>query len=391
MEKGLTIKYSSKIEKLPPYPFAVIDEMKSKALQEGVDLIDLSIGDPDLPTPQPIVDAMKEAVDNPANHHYPSYAGMLTFREAVAAWYKRRFNVTLNPGAEVQSLIGSKEGIAHIPLAFINSGDIVLGTSPGYPVYQVSAILAGGEAYPLPLLEENHYFPDLKAIPEDILRRSRLLFINYPNNPTSVLATAEFFNEVVEFAHKHNIIVCHDAAYTELYFDNQKPLSFLQIDGAKEVGVEFHSLSKTYNMTGWRIGFVCGHAKVLQGLGRVKTNVDSGVFQAVQEAGIKALSLDESMLQSIRHTFEERRDVFYQGLTELGLKANKPLATFYLWATVPDRQRSVDFVGRLLKDAGILTTPGNGFGQHGEGYVRFTFTQPVERLKEALDRLKRVL
>ena len=391
MEKGLTIKYSSKIEKLPPYPFAVIDEMKSKALQEGVDLIDLSIGDPDLPTPQPIVDAMKEAVDNPANHHYPSYAGMLTFREAVAAWYKRRFNGTLNPGAEVQSLIGSKEGIAHIPLAFINSGDIVLGTSPGYPVYQVSAILAGGEAYPLPLLEENHYFPDLKAIPEDILRRSRLLFINYPNNPTSALATAEFFNEVVEFAHKHNIIVCHDAAYTELYFDNQKPLSFLQIDGAKEVGVEFHSLSKTYNMTGWRIGFVCGHAKVLQGLGRVKTNVDSGVFQAVQEAGIKALSLDESMLQSIRHTFEERRDVFYQGLTELGLKANKPLATFYLWATVPDRQRSVDFVGRLLKDAGILTTPGNGFGQHGEGYVRFTFTQPVERLKEALDRLKRVL
>jgi len=316
---------------------------------------------------------------------------MLAFREAVASWYKRRFNVTLNPGSEVLTLIGSKEGIAHIPLAFIDSGDIVLGTSPGYPVYQVSAILAGGEPYPLPLLEENHYFPDLKAIPEDILTRSKLLFINYPNNPTSALATEEFFREVVAFAHKHNIIVCHDAAYSELFFDNKRPLSFLQIDGAKDVGVEFHSLSKTYNMTGWRIGFVCGHAKVLQGLGKVKTNVDSGVFQAVQEAGIKALSLDEAVAQSIRNTVQERRDIFYKGLMELGIKADKPFATFYLWARVPDRQRSVDFVARLLKDAGILTTPGNGFGQHGEGYIRFALTQPAQRLKEALERLKRIL
>lgn len=391
MAKEMTLKFSSKIERLPPYPFAVIDQMKSAAVRDGVDLIDLSIGDPDLPTPQPIIDALKEASQNPENHRYPSYIGMLKFREAVASWYLKRFNVSLNPVSEVLTLIGSKEGIGHMPMAFIDNGDIVLAPSPGYPVYPVSATLAGGTPYLFPILEENNYFPNFKSIPGDILRRSKMLFLNYPNNPTSAMATEEFFKEVIDFAYKNNIIVCHDAAYSELYFDQDRPISFLQIDGAKEVGVEFHSLSKTYNMTGWRIGFACGNAKILQGLGKIKTNIDSGVFQAIQEAGIKALALDESVVQSIRSIFQERRDIFYQGLEELGVEAKKPHATYYLWAKVPGTQKSVDFAARLLKDAGILTTPGNGFGQHGEGYFRFALTQSKERLKEAVERFRKIL
>ena len=391
MATEMTIRFSSKIEKLPPYPFAVIDQMKSDAIRQGVDLIDLSIGDPDLPTPQPVIDAMKEAIQKPENHHYPSYVGMLKFREAVASWYSKRFNVTLNPDSEILTLIGSKEGIGHIPTAFIDSGDIVLASSPGYPVYAVSATLAGGDAYLLPLYAENNYYPDLKSIPGYILRRSKLLFLNYPNNPTSAMATEDFFKQVRDFAYKNNIIVCHDAAYSELYFDHNKPLSFLEVDGAKEVGVEFHSLSKTYNMTGWRIGFACGKAKVLEGLGKIKTNIDSGVFQAIQEAGIKALALDESVVQSIRSIFQERRDILYKGLVDLGIHAARPLATFYLWAKVPYGQKSVDFVARVLKDTGILTTPGNGFGQHGEGYFRFALTQTTERLKEAVERLRKIL
>jgi len=389
--RELKIEYSEKIKNLPPYLFARIDDMKQEAIAKGVDLIDMSIGDPDLPTPKHIVDAMKIAVEKPEHHKYPSYAGMLSYRKAVAEWYKRRFNVTLDPAKEVLSLIGSKEGIGNMPIAFIDSGDVVLYTSPGYPVYPIGALFAGGESYELPLLESNSYFPDLKSIPADVLKRSKMIFVNYPNNPTSAIGTEAFYKELIEFAFKNNIIVCHDAAYSEIYFDNEKPLSFMQFDGAKEVGVEFHSLSKTYNMTGWRIGYVVGHQKVISGIGKVKSNLDSGVFQAVQEASIVALETEDSILADIRDIYQGRRDALYEGLVSAGFEAHKPKATFYSWVKVPKGFDSASFTAHLLEKAGILTTPGNGFGAPGEGYVRFALTVSKERISEGIERIKKSL
>lgn len=387
----ISIQLSDRVKNLPPYLFAAIDKMKQDALAKGVDLIDLSIGDPDIPTPKHIVDAMKKAVENPAYHRYPSYEGMLSYRKAVAEWYKKRFNVSLDPSNEVLSLIGSKEGIGHIPLAFVNPGDVVLVPSPGYPVYPVGTLFAGGESYFMPLKEENSFLPDFKAIPEAVLKKAKLMFVNYPNNPTSATASAEFYKDVVSIALRYNIIVCHDAAYSEVYYDNEKPVSFLEIEGAKEVGIEMHSLSKTYNMTGWRIGFAAGNKDILAGLGKIKSNLDSGVFQAVQEASIAALGTSDSVLSDIRKTYQERRDALYSGLKGIGLNAIKPKATFYLWTKVPSGFDSSSFVALLLDKAGILTTPGNGFGAPGEGYVRFALTVPVERIKEALERIKKVL
>ncbi len=299
------------------------------------------------------------------------------YREAVAGWYKRRFDVTIDPATEVLSLIGSKEGIGHIPLAFVEPGDTVLVPSPGYPVYPVSVMFAGGESYFMPLREENGFLPDLKAIPEVTLKKAKLMFINYPNNPTSAVAPKAFYEEVTALAGKYNIIVCHDAAYSEIYFDDEKPLSFMQIDGAKDVGIEFHSLSKTYNMTGWRIGFAVGNSSVLAGLGKIKSNLDSGVFQAVQEASITALNTDETILSDIRKTYQDRRDALYEGLKGIGIEVIKPKASFYLWAKVPKQYDSSSFVAHILDKAGVLTTPGNGFGAPGEGYVRFALTVPV--------------
>ncbi|GBD99208.1 LL-diaminopimelate aminotransferase [bacterium BMS3Abin07] len=391
MSKGIKVELSEKLNKLPPYLFARIDDMKVEALRKGVDLIDLSIGDPDIPTPEHIVEAMKVAVEKPEHHRYPSYAGMLSYRQAVSSWYNRRFGVKLDPSKEVLSLIGSKEGIGHLPIAFINSGDIVLYTSPGYPVYPVGALLAGGVGYELPLYKQNAFYPDLDNVPSDVLDKAKLLFINYPNNPTSATADESFFEAVIEFALKHNIIVCHDAAYTELYYDGERPLSFMQIDGAKEVAIEMHSLSKTYNMTGWRIGYAVGNSEVISALGKVKSNLDSGVFQAIQEASIVALGTDESVLDQIRQTYQQRRDVLYDGLSSLGIRSARPKATFYLWAKVPDGFDSMSFTAHLLDKAAILTTPGNGFGNPGEGYVRFALTVPVERIKEAVERIKNIL
>jgi len=391
LSRGIKVVLSEKLKKLPPYLFARIDEMKAETLSKGVDLIDLSIGDPDIPTPSHIVEAMKRAVEKPEHHRYPSYAGMLSFREAVSRWYKRRFGVDLDPSAEVLSLIGSKEGIGHLPIAFIDPGDIVLYTSPGYPVYPIGALFAGGEGYELPLYEQNGFFPDLDAIPPDVLKRARLIYLNYPNNPTSAVATEEFFGELVEFALKHNIIVCHDAAYTELYFDGEKPISFMEIDGARDVGIEIHSLSKTYNMTGWRVGFAVGNREVIAALGKVKSNLDSGIFQAVQEAAITALETEETVLDELRQIYQERRDVLYDGLVSLGIKSTRPKATFYLWARVPEGFDSMSFTAHLLDRAGILTTPGNGFGTPGEGYIRFALTDTVERTGEAVERMKKVL
>jgi len=387
LKPKINIQLASRVKNLPPYLFATIDKMKQEARAKGVDLIDLSIGDPDIPTPGHIVEAMKTAVEKAEHHRYPSYEGMLSYREAVAGWYKRRFDVTLDPATEALSLIGSKEGIGHISLAFVEPGDTVLVPSPGYPVYPVSVMFAGGESCFMPLREENGFLPDLKAIPEVTLKKTKLMFINYPNNPTSAVAPKAFYEEVIALAGKYNIIVCHDAAYSEIYFDDEKPLSFMQIDGAKDVGIEFHSLSKTYNMTGWRIGFAVGNREVLAGLGKIKSNLDSGVFQAVQEASITALNTDEAILSDIRKTYQDRRDVLYEGLKGMGIEVIRPKASFYLWAKVPKQFDSSSFVAHILDKAGVLTTPGNGFGAPGEGYVRFALTVPVGRMKEAVERL----
>jgi len=387
----ISVQLSDRVKNLPPYLFAAIDKMKQEALARGIDLIDLSIGDPDIPTPKHIVDSMKKAVANPVHHRYPSYEGMLSFRQAVAEWYKKRFNVSLNPSSEVLSLIGSKEGIGHIPLAFVNPGDVVLVPSPGYPVYPVGTLFAGGESYIMPLKEEKGFLPDLKIIPEEKLKKAKLIFINYPNNPTSATAPAGFYKEVISLAKKYNIIVCHDAAYSEIYYDNEKPMSFLEIEGAKEVGIEMHSLSKTYNMTGWRIGFAAGNKDVIAGLGKIKSNLDSGVFQAVQEASITAIDTDDSVLADIRKTYQGRRDALYNGLKNLGFHLIKPKATFYLWAQVPSGFDSQKFVAHLLEKTGVLTTPGVGFGAPGEGYVRFALTVPLSRIKEAVERIGKIL
>ncbi|MCG6553472.1 MAG: LL-diaminopimelate aminotransferase [Candidatus Magnetominusculus sp. LBB02] len=386
-----TIELAERVKHLPPYLFDKIDKLKKQARSKGVDLIDLSIGDPDIPTPAHIVEALRAAASKPEHHRYPSYEGMAAYREAVTGWYFRRFGVRLDPVTEALSLIGSKEGIGHLPLAFVNQGDVVLCPSPGYPVYAVGTMFAGGEAYLMPLLESNGYFPDFSAIPEDILRRTKLMFLNYPNNPTSALCSKEQFIEAIELANKYNFIICHDAAYTEVYFNGKRPMSFLELDGAKDVGVEFHSLSKTYNMTGWRIGFAVGNADVIFGLGKIKTNLDSGVFQAVQEAAVTALNTDDAILAPLRETYRLRRDALYDGLKSIGIEAVKPEATFYLWAKVPARFNSESFAVHLLENAGISATPGNGFGEAGEGFIRFALTTGVERMKEAVDRMRKII
>ena len=382
---------ASRVKNLPPYLFASIDKMKQEAKAKGIDLIDMSIGDPDIPTPSHIVEAMKVAVGKPEHHRYPSYEGMLSFREAVSEWYKKRFHVSLDPSNEVLSLLGSKEGIGHIPLAFVQPGDSVLVPSPGYPVYPVSTLFAGGESYIMPLREENGFLPDFRAIPEKTLSKAKLMFINYPNNPTSAVASKGFYEEVINLAGKYNIIVCHDAAYSEIYFDGEKPLSFMEINGAKDVGIEFHSLSKTYNMTGWRIGFAVGNKDVIAGLGKIKTNLDSGVFQAIQEAAIVAIHTDDKLLSEIRNTYQVRRDVLYEGLKSIGIELLKPRASFYLWTKVPSGFDSSAFVAHMLKTAGVLATPGSGFGSPGEGYVRFALTVSIERTREAVERIKKSL
>lgn len=387
---GFPIEPAGRIKTLPPYLFAAIDEMKKKAIARGVDIINLGIGDPDLPTPAPIVERMRQEAGNPQHHQYPSYEGMLSFRQAVADWYMRRFGVTLDPADDVLTLIGSKEGIGHVPLAFVDPGDIVLVPSPGYPVYPVGAGFAGGTPYVMPLTKAQHFLPDLQAIPTDVARKAKLMFLNYPNNPTSVTAGKDFFKRVVEFANEHRIIVCHDAAYSEIYYDGRKPASFLEAAGAKEVGVEFHSLSKTFNMTGWRIGFAVGNKQVLAGLGKVKSNLDSGVFQAVQEAGIVGLRDCDALAEGIRSVYQERRDALLPGLKRIGLEVEPLHAAFYVWITVPKGFTSAAFTAHLLEKAGIVTTPGNGFGEAGEGYIRMTLCTPKERLIEAVSRMEKV-
>jgi LL-diaminopimelate aminotransferase len=387
---GISIKRAGRIEKLPPYLFAQIDRMKKEAIKRGVDLISLGIGDPDLPTPHHIVKRLQEAAEKPLNHRYPDYEGLLQFRQAAAEWYHRRFDVHLDPETEVVSLIGSKEGIANMAVAFVDPGDIVLVPSPGYPVYHVGTLFNGGEPYFLPLRRETNFLPDLESIPEEVARRAKLLWINYPNNPTAAVCEKEFFDRVVEFAHRTNTIVCHDAAYTEIAFDGYRARSFLEADGAREVGIEFHSLSKTYNMTGWRVGFAVGNRNLIEGLGKVKTNVDSGVFQGIQEAAIEALTGDQSSLAEMRKIYQRRRNLLVEGLRRAGYDFVFPRATFYVWVAVPRGYTSAELTAKLLRDAGVVTTPGNGFGDAGEGYIRMTITVAEERLREAVERLSKV-
>jgi LL-diaminopimelate aminotransferase len=382
---------ADRIKNLPPYLFAAIDQLKQKALAKGVDLINLGIGDPDLPTPATIIQRLQRASEDPKNHQYPSYEGMLTFRQAAADWYQRRFGVRLDPKNEVLTLIGSKEGIGHVPLAFINPGDVALIPDPGYPVYHAGTLFAGGRSHFMPLKKENHFLPEFDRIPKAVLKKARLLFINYPNNPTSATAGKEFFKEAIRFARRHKLIVCHDNAYSEVYFDGERPMSFLELDGAKEVGIEFHSLSKTFNMTGWRIGFAVGNPQILSALGKVKSNLDSGVFQAVQEAGIEALNLREAATDEIRKIYQERRDTLVSGLLGIGLSVDPPKASFYVWVGVPKGFTAMKFTMHLLDRAGIVTTPGSGFGKSGQGYIRMALTVSNERLMEAVGRMERLL
>lgn len=380
---------AQRIKALPPYLFAQIDKQIAEAKARGVDVISFGIGDPDLPTPQHIIERLKREAENPATHRYPSYEGLSVYREAVAKWYQQRFDITLDPDTEVVSLIGSKEGIAHLPLCYVDPGDLCLVPDPGYPVYAIGVLFAGGESYKMPLLAENNFLPDLDAIPEDVAKKAKILYINYPNNPTGAVADLAFFEKVVAFAKKYDIIVCHDAAYTEVAFDGYKPLSFLETPGAMDVGIEFHSLSKTYNMTGWRVGWAAGNPQIVSDLGRIKTNIDSGIFEAIQYAAIEALEGSQQCLEDNIAVYTERRDILVEGLRELGWPIEAPKATIYLWAPVPKGTNSTDFAALLLEKAGVVVTPGIGYGDSGEGFFRMSLTLPTERLKEGLERIKK--
>lgn len=384
----MKIEQAERVKQIPPYLFAEIDRKKTELREKGMDLIDLGIGDPDIPTPRRIIARLIEAAQKAENHRYPSYEGMLDFRQAVADWYKRRFQVSLDPRTEVLTLIGSKEGIAHIPLAFVDPGDHVLIPDPGYPVYQVSTIFAGGTPHSMPLLRENHFLPDLTKIPAQIAGKAKLMFINYPNNPTGAVAERPFFEEVVEFARNHGIMICHDAAYSEIAFDGYRPMSLMEVDGARDVSIEFHSLSKTFNMTGWRIGFAVGNREIVGGLGRIKTNIDSGAFQAIQLAGIEALNGYGTESEEIMGIYTARRNLLLKGLRAAGLEVESPKATFYVWVKVPNGYSSAEFATLLMEQLGIVGTPGIGFGGAGEGYIRFALTVGEDRIRQAEDRLK---
>ncbi|MBC7328393.1 LL-diaminopimelate aminotransferase [bacterium] len=386
---------SGRLERVPSYLFAQLVSARKEAEKKGLSIIDLGIGDPDIPTPPHIVERMREAVQNPLYHRYDeTNKGLPLFREAVVRWYRRRFGVELDI-EEVLTLIGCKEGLAHIIWAFVEKpDDIVLVPDPAYPVYRNNTLLAGGTPYPMPLKRENGFLPDLKAIPGEIARKAKLMFLNYPNNPTGSVATREFFEEVVEFALKNEIIVCHDCAYSEIYYD-EPPISFLSVQGAKEVGVEFHSLSKTYNMTGWRIGFVVGNEKVINVLTSLKSHLDSGVFMAIQDVAAYALDNPQGYPEKMRAIYRERRDIMVEGLREAGFDVPYPPATFYIWVPLPPNTSSGEWAGRLLNETGIVLTPGRGYGENGEGYVRIALTikgdDVGDLLREAVERIKKFM
>lgn len=384
-------KTADRLGKLPPYLFAEIDKMKQKEIEKGREIIDLGVGDPDQPTPKFILETMSRMLDISKFHRYPSYIGSPEFRLAVTRWLFNRFNVSLCPATEVISLIGSKEGIGHFPLAFINPGDKVLIPDPGYPVYFSGTVFAGGKPERFTLLKENDFLPDLKKM-KTKLKKAKLIFINYPNNPTSAEANEEFMKELIELAQKENFIIAQDAAYSEIYFDeDSRPKSILEFDGAMDVAVEFHSLSKTFNMTGWRVGFAAGNKDLIKGLGQVKKNVDSGVFGAIQAAAIAALDNGQFSADEVRNLYRSRKEMLLPALEDKGMEVYKSNTTFYLWIKCPDKFDSMKMTKHLLKEAGIISTPGIGFGKAGEGYIRLSLTSPTEDVKRAAELIREKL
>lgn len=381
------MKLARRMEALAPGIFTEMAKAKAKKEAKGVKVIDLSVGSPDLPPAPHIIEALRKGVENPCNYTYP-LSGKLELHRALTHWYKQRFNVVLDPATEVLTLMGSQDGLAHVALAYINPGDIALVPDPGYPIYAASILLAEGELYPMPLLEKNRFLPDFTVIPPAVAKRARMMTINYPNNPVAASANADFYKEVVDFAKTYDIVVCHDVAYAELAYDGFKPMSFLEVPGAKEVGIEFYSLSKTYNMAGCRIGFAVGNADILHALGRIKSNIDYGVFSAVQEAGIAALTGDQECVRQTAATYQRRRDILVEGLGKLGWQMPKPQASMFIWAPLPGGYRSsMDFCLEFLDKTGILMVPGVAFGAQGEGYVRIAMVQKEEDLREAIERV----
>jgi LL-diaminopimelate aminotransferase len=383
------VKVARRIESLPPYLFAELDRKLAAKRAEGVDVISLGVGDPDTPTPQHIVDALNEAVKDPTTHQYPSYYGSLAFREAVARWYKRRFDVDLDPETQVMALIGSKEGLGHLSFAFIDPGDEALVPDPGYPVYGISTMLAGGTPVSLPMPAAKGFLPDLGAAP--VSERTKMLWLNFPSNPTSATASLEDFAEAVDFAREHDLLLAHDAAYSEITYDGYVAPSVLQVPGATDVAIEFNSLSKFYNMTGWRIGFAVGSAEAMRGLAVVKTNLDSGQFDAIQRAGIAAMDGPQDHLDTLRALYKRRRDLVVSTLNDLGWNLQAPRGAIYIWAPTRDGKTSTEFVDYLLDETGVFVAPGSGYGANGEGYVRFALTVADDRLEEAMERLRGAL
>ncbi len=378
---------SRRVKNLPPYLFVEINQRIAEKRARGEEVISFAIGDPDIPTPSHIIDRLLKAAHDPANHRYPETVGLPELRRAIAGWYQRRFGVSLDADSEVLPLIGAKEGIAHIAFCFIDPGDIALVPDPGYPVYSISTILAGGEPSFMPLTAQNSFLPDLESIPDDVWKRAKLLWLNYPNNPTGAVAELDFFNRVVELARRHDVAVCHDGPYTEVAFDGYQSVSFMQSDGAKEAGVEFHSFSKTYNMTGWRIGMVVGNPVMVDALRRIKSNMDSGIPQAIQHAAIEALTGPQDCIEKHNAVYQRRRDLVIEMLNNIGLEARTPKAGLYVWAKIPKGYTSVGFVTELLDKVGVAVTPGVGYGKSGEGYVRMSLTIPDAALVKGLSRL----
>lgn len=382
------MEQAKRIQGLTSAIFTEMGALKKKVEARGVNVINLGVGSPDLPPAPHIIQALHQAIDKPQNYQYPM-DGLPELRQALAGWYKTRFNVVLDPETEIMILMGSQDGLAHIALAYINPGDIALVPDPGYPIYSASIILAQGEIYPMPLLEKNSFLPDLEAIPEEIARRAKMMTLNYPNNPVAVSANREFFEKVVSFAKKFDVVVCHDVAYAQLAYDGLKPMSFLEVAGAKEVGIEFYSLSKTYNMAGCRIGFAVGNAEILEALGRIKSNIDYGVFKAVQEAGIAALTGPQDCVAKTAATYQRRRDILVDGLAGIGWHMPKPKSSMFIWAPLPQGYRSSkDFAFGLLEETGVLVIPGIAFGEQGEGYVRIAMVQPDQVLQTVVERIK---
>lgn len=383
------MKTSQRLEKIPPYLFAQIDKKIDEAKEKGINIISLGIGDPDMPTLPNIVGAMHEAIYKPENHDYPPYQGTKEFRKASANWMKKRFNVELDYDSEMLALIGSKEGLAHIFFAFVDSGDIVLVPDPGYPVYKNGTILAGGEIYLMPLLAKNNFLPDFEKIPPEIAKRAKLMFLNYPNNPTGAVADLEFYQKAVDFAKKYDILICNDQAYSEMTYDNYIAPSILEIEGAKDCAIEFYSHSKSYNMTGWRIGFACGNKEAIKALGTIKNNIDSGVFKAIQEAGIEAYNTPKSEIEKLNKIYQKRRNIVENALKELGWNIKPTKGTFYLWLPTPNNMPSADFCEMLIERTGVVVVPGVGYGENGEGYFRIALTKDEKIIREAMERIKK--